>query len=236
MTIINDVNWSSVILVVLIVIVIGVVCYWQLFIAEGAYLGAKVVAKLYDWFAVHYDRVKEYDANYEAVKLAQPILQHIRLHGLKSPQILDIGTGTGRLPIALFRQSQFNGLITAIDLSPRMLALAQQQLHAYADRMTFLLRNAQVLPFATAHFDVVTCLEAIEFFADPNGALQEMYRVLRPGGFLLISNRIGPDAWKMPGRVQPSAKLAEKLQQMGFAQIAVDAWFIDYDLVRAIKI
>ena len=45
------------------------------------------------------------------------------------------------------------------------------------------------LPFADGTFDVVTCLEAMEFMSRRDHCLHEMLRVLRPGGLLFISNR-----------------------------------------------
>jgi ubiquinone/menaquinone biosynthesis C-methylase UbiE len=129
----------------------------------------------------------------------------------------------------------FKGHITALDLSARMLAQAQAKLAAYGDRVTWLRHDAQSLPFPIDQFDVVTCLESLEFFPRPIDALSEMKRVLRPGGLLVVSNRVGPDAWKLPGRTMATSVLAESLASLGLHDIEVSTWLVDYDLLRAIK-
>jgi len=59
--------------------------------------------------------------------------------------------------------------------------------------------------------------------------------VLRPGGLLMLSNRIGPDAWKLPARATPTPQFVAQLREMGFANVQPREWLIDYDLVSAIK-
>lgn len=228
-------DWLIVALGVIILALLGLFLYWQLVVAEGAYLGPRVVALLYDWFAPRYDAVKEFDPAYDAIMLAAPVLTHLRQGNIAAPRVLDVGSGTGRLPAALFAQPKFDGQIVAVDLSPKMLDLAKANLAPYVHRITFLLHDAQRLPFDDNHFDVVTSLEALEFFAHPQLAVREMLRVLKPGGLLMLSNRIGPDLWKLPGRAMPTPKFVAQLAALGARQIQPDTWLIDYDLVRATK-
>lgn len=232
--------WGWIIGGALAVIALGAIIYWQLVIAEGAYLGWRVVALLYDWFAPRYDKVKQFQPAMDTVMLAVPIMKHLIrqndvLDRLQTPEVLDVATGTGRLPQALLAQHNFHGQIVALDLSPRMLAQAQAKLSGYANRVTWIQHDAQTLPFEDNRFDVVACLEALEFFPRPHDAVHEMLRVLKPGGLLLLSNRVGPDAWKLPGRAVPTAAFVTWLEQSGLRQVQVEAWLIDYDLVRAIK-
>jgi ubiquinone/menaquinone biosynthesis C-methylase UbiE len=219
----------------MLIALLGVVAYWQLAVAEGAYLGRHVVALLYDWFAPRYDRVKGFQPQLDAMMLTAPILRHLLRHGVASPQVLDIATGTGRLPQALLAARSFKGHITALDLSARMLAQAQAKLAPYSDRVTWLRHDAQSLPFPDEQFDVVTCLESLEFFPRPMDALAEMKRVLRPGGLLVVSNRVGPDAWKLPGRAVATPALTGSLTSLGLHDVEVSTWLVDYDLLRAIK-
>ena len=223
---------------VLALIAMAFVLYWQLAIAEGAYLGRHVVALLYNWFAPRYDQVKQFRPALDSVMLATPIMKHLSQRagaGVTIPQVLDVATGTGRMPQTLLVQKNFTGNITALDISERMLAIGRAKLSAYADRITWLQHDAQHLPFDDAHFDVVTSLEALEFLPHPRKALLEMVRVLRPGGMLIVTNRIGPDAWKMPGRTQTTGALAAWLEQQGLHDVQPDTWLVDYDLVRAVK-
>jgi SAM-dependent methyltransferase len=240
-----------------IAVLAGAFVYWQLVVAEGAYLGTRVVAKLYDWFAPRYDGVKQYNKTEDALMLAEPVLQHLRSHphptlsqrkrafsppplageglGVGATRVLDVATGTGRLPDALLSQPRFNGSIVALDASAGMLALAKEKLGRHGDRITFAQHDAQKLPYPDASFDVVTCLEALEFMGDWRGAVREMLRVLKPGGLLMLSNRIGPDAWKLPGRALPTPAFCEWLREIGVQDIERRAWLIDYDLVSGIK-
>ncbi len=233
---------------IIFVLVLAGVLYWQLVVAEGAYLGTRAVALLYDWFAPRYDQVKQYDKTADAVMLAMPVMQH--LSAFSSPperqskdgrgvrgegSVLDVGTGTGRLPDALLSQLRFKGKITALDASAKMLDLARAKLSRYNDRITFTQHDAQSLPFDDATFDVVTCLEALEFMRDWRGGMCEMLRVLKPGGLLMISNRIGPDAWKLPGRALKSDDFVVWLGEIGLPNAHATTWLVDYDLVKGTK-
>ena len=228
-----------VILIVLAFILLGAVLYWQLVVAEGAYLGRRVVAVLYDWFAPRYDRVKGFLPGLDMLALAVPIMRHLSRHSTISdatqPFVLDVATGTGRLPEVLLAQSNFRGHIIGLDSSGRMLARAQTKLAQHVDRVTWMKHDAQHLPFDDDYFEVVACLESIEFFPQPMDAVIEMIRVLKPDGMLLLSNRIGPDAWKMPGRTMPTAAFVSWLQQHGLRGVESESWLIDYDLIKAYK-
>lgn len=248
--------------IVILIAIAAVVVYWQLIVAEGAYLGSRVVALLYDWFAPRYDGVKQFDPASDAVMLAEPIIRHLRAgphpqplprrseapgEGSAAPPpvltgegwgeglVLDVATGTGRLPAALMMQPAFNGRIVAVDASRKMLDIAQAKLQAYQDRMEWRHEDAQRLNFADEAFDVVASLEALEFFTDPALALREMIRVLKPGGLLMVSNRIGPDAWKLPGKTMPTYEFVALLELLGIRAVQREDWLVDYDLVVGIK-
>lgn len=242
-----------VLLVIALVVLAGLFLYWQLVVAEGAYLGTRVVALLYDWFAPRYDRVKQYDKAEDALMLAEPVLRHLRNfpHPQPLPQggrgerplplgegwvrVLDVATGTGRLPDALLSQPRFKGHIVALDASAGMLALAREKLGRHGERIEFIQHDAHTLPYPDASFDVVTCLEALEFMGDWRGAAREMLRVLKPGGLLMLSNRIGPDAWKLPGRAVPTPAFCDFLREINVKHVERRVWLVDYDLVTGIK-
>ncbi len=65
--------------------------------------------------------------------------------------------------------------------------------------------------------------------------LGEMVRVLRPGGILLVTNRIGPGVRWMPGRTMSSEHLAGFLESTALTDVRTAVWQIDYDLVWARK-
>lgn len=219
--------------VVLALILIALVGYWLLVTTEGVYLGTGVVTLLYDWTAKRYNDIKKLNYVDEANRLGIPLAR--RLRGVPSPRVLDVATGTGRLPLALMRQFQFDGTVVGIDRSRGMLREAQDAVAIYDDRVTLLLEDAKALSFQEASFDCVTCLEALEFMPDPERVVQEMLRVLRPGGILLVSNRVGKDAWFFPGQLCGRGNVEDHLREQGMKRVHMERWQVHYDLVWAQK-
>jgi len=211
----------------------GLLLYWQLIIAEGTYLGPRVVTLLYDWSARIYERIKQYDVGAEQWFLGIPLFRS--LEWVPAPLVLDVATGTGRLPRALLRQPAFDGRIIGLDLSRRMLREAVRRTAQFADRLTYIWQDARRLPFDDDVFDAVTCLEALEFTPDPMEVLEELVRVLRPGGVLLVTNRVGRDARLLPGRAFPRQRFERELHRFPLEDVTVRSWQVDYDLIWAIK-
>ncbi len=215
-------------------LIVAALLYWQLILAEGAYLGRRVVILLYDWSARVYDRIKGYNPGYEQWFLGLPLTQ--ALADFPDPLILDVATGTARLARTLFQQSNFHGRLIGLDLSRKMLQQAVQTTEAWANRITFICQNAGQLPFPDDTFDAVTCLEALEFMPDPAQVLREMARVLRPGGIFLITNRVGKDARWLPGRTYTADAFETKLRALPLEMVRTKLWQEDYDLLSAIKV
>jgi ubiquinone/menaquinone biosynthesis C-methylase UbiE len=219
--------------ILLVVIIVGAILYWQLILAEGAYLGRHIVALLYDWSAHIYDRIKQYNPGYEQWFLARPLTN--ALFSFPNPIILDVATGTSRLARTLFREVSFRGNIVGLDFSRKMLVQAVAKTKVWADRILFIWQDASVLPFPDNVFETVTCLEALEFTPDPDQVIAEMVRVLRPGGIFLTTNRIGKDSRWLPGRVQSQEAFESKLQEFSLEMVKTRPWQEDYDLVWAMK-
>jgi ubiquinone/menaquinone biosynthesis C-methylase UbiE len=206
-----------------------VICtvWWLFIVTEGVYLGRRVVIWLYDLYASRYDLIKEFQPEYEHVLLAQPIMGQIAPH--QSPLVLDVATGTGRLPLALFDHIHFQGRIIGIDLSRRMLSKASEKLAQDRDCVDLIWCPAEKLPFPDNIFDVVTCLEAIEFMTNATDVIAEIARVLRPGGLLLLTNRINT-RW-MPGKVISDHQLEQILNRCNISEIDTELWQEDYHRV-----
>jgi ubiquinone/menaquinone biosynthesis C-methylase UbiE len=149
--------------------------------------------------------------------------------------VLDVAAGTGRVARALLRQPLFDGWLTQADLSAPMLAEGRRVCAAWTDRLDWVRAPADHLPFADGAFDAVTCLEALEFMPDLGAALAECVRVLRPGGLLLVTNRIGLDAWLLPGKTLSPAAFQRQLAALPLETIDVQAWQVAYDLGWAKK-
>ncbi len=221
------------VLLLLFLVLMAGFFYWLLVTTEGAYLGPRAVAFLYDRGAGSYDHVKGFDAVDDAWDLALPLKR--ALDGVRRPLILDVGTGTGRVPLALLRDLDFEGRIVGLDLSLKMLKEARRKTAGHEDQVMLLWKDALALPFPDNSFDVVSCVEALEFMADPRVVVEEMARVLRPGGTLLATNRIGLDALLMPGRTFSDGQLRRLVSSLGLTSVEIKTWQTYYDLVWARK-
>jgi len=207
--------------------------YWAFFVTEGAYLGAKTVAWTYDLAARRYDDIKQFNRREDVWFLIQPLL--LAMNHVDCPLVLDLATGTGRVPDALLYSVQFDGTVIAQDLSFKMLRLAADKLAPYPGRYTLVRRDAQQLPFPDRSFDAVCCLEALEFMPSPQRVLAEMARVLRPGGVLLFTNRINWEAKLMPGKAFSREELRKALADLDVPQVEFRPWQVYYDLIWARK-
>lgn len=204
--------------------------YWELVLAEGVHLGPRAVALLYDAIARRYNDIKQFDPAYEKWFIGEPLAR--ALSPLSDPLVLDVATGTGRLPRTLLAQPNFHGYVVGLDSSRAM--LAQAALHP-SDRLTLIWQEAARLPFDADTFDAVTCLEALEFMPDTRQALAEIVRVLRPGGVLLATNRVGLWARFLPGHTQSPTAFEALLNSFGLEHIQTQTWQVEYNLVWAIK-
>ena len=101
-------------------------------------------------------------------------------------QVLDIATGTGDLAVALVASGAKK--IVGLDLSPGMLALgkekvAQKQLD---HTIEMVIGDSEEIDYPNAHFDAVTVAFGVRNFEQLDRGLQEIFRVLRPGGQLVV--------------------------------------------------
>lgn len=120
-------------------------------------------------------------------------LQWLLDHARAAPahRLLDVATGTGFTALAFApRVAEVVGL----DVSEGMLAQARRQAEAAgATNVRFETGAAERMPFADASFDRATCRVAPHHFASIPRFLAESFRVLRPGGLLLITDSAVPD-------------------------------------------
>ena len=222
--------------ILLAIALIAALAYWELVVAEGVHLGPRIVILLYDLVSHRYDRIKQFDPMYEDWFLSDPLAS--RLRDVRAPLVLDVATGTGRLPRSLLTQAGFRGRVIAVDGSRRMLAQAAHTAHSthgMAERLTLIWQDARHLPFDDDTFDAVTCLEALEFMPDTRQAIRELVRVLRPGGVTLLTNRVGPWQKFLPGHTQSPQAFEALLSGLGLQQIETQTWQVEYDLVWAVK-
>lgn len=132
----------------------------------------------YDIEADEYDSG---DRGYHARQLYPDVLR--KLDKFSFNNLLDIGCGTGNLLSTI--SSKYDTEIAGVDISPKMLKIASEKLGSKAD-----LREAdsENLPFDDASFNMVMCTDSFHHYPHPNIVLNEIRRVLKPKGNILIAD------------------------------------------------
>ena len=143
----------------------------------------KQIGQLFDRIAGTYDRFNH--------TLSLGIDKSWRRKAVKGlnpcDRLLDVAIGTADLAIEVIRQGKASA-VTGIDLSSEMMRIGEEKVVAngYAQKITFQIGNAQQMEFADGSFDAITCAYGVRNFSDLDAGLSEMYRVLSPGGQLMI--------------------------------------------------
>ena len=111
--------------------------------------------------------------------------------------ILDIATGTGDLAIAMAKAT--DAKITGFDLSAGMLEVGKRKIaeENLQDRIEMIQGDAEKMPFADDAFDVITVAFGVRNFENLKKGLDDIYRVLKPGGKLIILEFSQPQAAPM---------------------------------------
>lgn len=98
-------------------------------------------------------------------------------------KVLDVASGTGVLARTIAKKIGRSDSVNGLDLNPGMLAIARQN----APNINWYKGNAEKLPFEDRSFDTVVSQFGVMLFSSPKTALQEMYRVLKSGGQLIVA-------------------------------------------------
>lgn len=142
----------------------------------------------------------------------QPPETVIARSGMKEgDQVLEVGCGSGFFLPYFARQVGSSGKVHALDISPKMLEMAQKHLIQTApellERVNFLQRSAYELPFNESSLDCVLFTTSLEEIPQPQRALAEARRVLKPGGCVAVTEFL-PDP-DYPGMGNTYRKLVE---------------------------
>lgn len=119
------------------------------------------------------------------------------LHGRS---VLDIGCGDGTLTLLMVDSGAAH--VTGCDTDLRMITRARAKKVNGNIRIDFLAARAEALPFMDSTFDIVTCVAVLSFISDADIAIQEMVRVLRPGGRLVIGDLGRWSLWAARRRIR----------------------------------
>jgi len=111
----------------------------------------------------------------------EAILEAARLR--PGMRVLDLASGVGDPALSIAREVAPSGRVTATDLGPGMMSLAEELARKRGlTNIEFREANAESLPFADKSYDVLTCRFGVMFFPDLPKALSECFRVLKPPG------------------------------------------------------
>jgi ubiquinone/menaquinone biosynthesis C-methylase UbiE len=100
--------------------------------------------------------------------------------------VLEVAPGPGFFAVELAKLGDFK--ITGLDISRTFVEIAKENAQKAGVRIDFRFGNASSLPFPRDSFDFIYCSAAFTNFSEPATALDEMQRVLRPGGEALITD------------------------------------------------
>ncbi|MDY0093242.1 MAG: class I SAM-dependent methyltransferase [Candidatus Vecturithrix sp.] len=120
--------------------------------------------------------------HYRYQKLAY-LPQVVSFPGYKGKKVLEIGCGVGLDSLQFARAG---AELTAIDLTPNAITLAKRNLEVHGFQATFLNMNAEALEFPDNHFDAVYSHGVLHHTPRPQQAIDEVLRVLKPGGEAVI--------------------------------------------------
>ena len=132
-------------------------------------------------------------------RIDRTFVEHALSLGVAEGHALDIGTGPGVIPIML--AAGVPGLrLTGVDLSEPMLQKAREAAEeaGVADRLDFRVGDAKSLPFSEQSFDLVLCNSLLHHLPDPLALLNEISRLVRPGGAILLRDLRRPSRLEFP--------------------------------------
>ena len=155
---------------------------------------------------------------------------------------LELACGTGRVTRHLRNVISPNAKLIASDISPDMLAVAEEKLGT--SNIGWQIIDAQELPFVDNSIDLVVCCFGYMLVPDKLTAYAEAYRVLRPGGMLLfatwdklehnaasyvyrivVKKYLGeplPEIYKLPFSMNDDGEIRKDLQRAGFSEIIIE--------------
>ena len=136
------------------------------------------------------------------------VLEHIG--EVAEKRILEIGCGDGDLAVTL---AELGGRVAAIDASEPMIAAARQRAAEHHVRVDFRVGRAQRVPFDDNSFDIVVAVTILCFVRDATPVFQEIARVLKPGGRLVIGELGRWSTWAAERRIR--AWLGSELWKRG---------------------
>jgi ubiquinone/menaquinone biosynthesis C-methylase UbiE len=138
--------------------------------AAKAYKGLPMEGMIATWYARNTARDMR-----RFTDTARLVAEHVRPGG----DVLEVAPGPGYLAIEVAKRGY---AVTALDISRTFVRIARENAAKSGVSVDVRHGNSSAMPFPDASFDFVVCMAAFKNFTDPVGAINEMHRVLRPGG------------------------------------------------------
>jgi demethylmenaquinone methyltransferase/2-methoxy-6-polyprenyl-1,4-benzoquinol methylase len=146
----------------------------------------EAIGQMFDQIASTYDLVNRLLSFKQDVRWRRAVAK--ALPSSSDLSLLDVATGTADLLITLCEQTPAITDAIGVDIADNMLSCGEKKLEAsgFAERARVQKADARRLPFCESRFDVVTIAFGIRNVVNIDEALDEMRRVLKPGGLLVI--------------------------------------------------
>jgi ubiquinone/menaquinone biosynthesis C-methylase UbiE len=168
---------------------------------SGNHLWGDIRMQTFDGFAAKYDSWFTTGLGRYVLETELDVTMMLTLP-VKGEKVLDVGTGTGIFASEL---RKYGADITGIDVSERMIDIAKSK--GITNVMT---GNAESLDFPDESFDLVISITALEFIKDPQKAVDEMVRVCRKGGRVVVGT-LGSGSWWARKRIRAAMKDPESV-------------------------
>ena len=153
--------------------------------AKKPYRGVSMEGGIATWYAKN--TKKDYQ---EFERLASELARDLA----PGSRVLEIAPGPGYLSVELAKRGKFK--ITGLDISETFVRLASDLARREGVSARFVHGSASDIPFEDGLFDLIICRAAFKNFSEPLKALNEMHRVLKPGGRALILDLRKDTPWE----------------------------------------
>jgi ubiquinone/menaquinone biosynthesis C-methylase UbiE len=183
------------------------------------------------WIARWYARTRGHDVE-DFRRQAKKIAEKLRA----TSDVLEVASGPGYFAIELWKLGYFR--IIGLDISRTMVEIARENAVAAGARVEFSQGNAAGMPFESGTFDFVYCAAAFKNFSEPINALDEMHRVLRPGGEAIIMDlRRSASKEEIASAVQQSGRTAfdKWVTQQIFKRVLLRRAYSEDDFIRMVR-
>jgi len=180
----------------------------------------------------YFDKAAEtWDQRFHTPKLSTFLEKLVPQFGIQAGQkVLDVGTGTGILIHYLTKAVGPDGSVTAIDFSEKMAKKCETK-HSNLENLTVEIGNIEEAAFPREHFDVVVCFGVFPHLGNKGKALQNIKRILKPSGKLVIAHALSSEELKthhnnassavMHDVLPEEAEMKKLLEQTGFTRISI---------------